>query len=125
MPVEARITLQEAIRQWPPAEAATAVQRAVVGLKFLDLRAAPEWRPLVELYLKTLVEYLSVSQTGGGERQKGKHTPALLHGGKAETIQQLDALDLRREEKWTSALSTNPPQISAAEQSAAKTADDR
>jgi hypothetical protein len=125
MPVDARITLQEAIRQWPPADATTAVQRAVVGLKVLRPMATPEWRLLVELYLKTLLDYLDDSQAAGRERQMGKHEPLLLSGVKAEAIQQLNALDRQREAIWTSTASANLPQLSAVGQLEAKTADVR
>jgi hypothetical protein len=113
LPVEAKITLQEVIRQWQPPQAHEALERAVDGLKFLEPRATPHWRPLVELYLKTLLDYLGASRTAGRERQLGRHAPELLPGVKSEAIQQLDLLDRRRESIWTSADSTNLPQLSA------------
>jgi len=106
MPVGAKITLQEAIRQWPPPEAHDAVRRAIGGLRFLAPRAAPEWRPLVELYLKTLLDYLNACQTAGLERQLGKRPLLPLGGVKAEAIKQLNALDRRREAVWASEVRT-------------------
>jgi hypothetical protein len=123
MPVEAKITLQEVIRQWAPADVLEAVQRAIGGLKFLVPRATPELRPLAELYLKTLLDYLSATRTAGLERQLGKHAPSFLSGAKFEAIQQLDALDRQREAMWSNAVSNNPPQLSAAGQPEAKSAD--
>jgi hypothetical protein len=122
LPVEAMITLQEVIRQWKPQEAYEALGRAMDGLRFLAPRATPKWRPLVDLYLKTLVDYLKASSTAGIDRQLGMHSPQLLPGAKSDAIKQLDALDRQREAIWTSAVSTNPPQFSAAGQPEAKPA---
>jgi hypothetical protein len=97
MPVDARITLQEAIRQWPPADAAAAAQNAILGLNALEPRAAAEWRPLVRQYLKTLVDFLGACHEAGREPQMGKHSPSLLARAKADAIQQLDALDRQRQ----------------------------
>ena len=127
MPVDAKITLQEAIRQWASGDAAFAVQRAVVGLRFLVPRATPELRPLAALYLKTLLDYLSATQAARHERSLGKHSPSLLSGAKADAIQQLNALDRQRETLWTHPghVSTNFPQLSALEHPNLKSADNR
>jgi hypothetical protein len=122
MPVDAEITLQEVIRKWPSRDALDALQRAIAGLKFLEPRAAQEWRPLARLYLKSLLEYLKASQAAEREPLLGKHAPPLLNNAKAEAIKQLDALDRQREALWTGVVSTNLPQISASEDSAAKSA---
>jgi hypothetical protein len=114
MPAEAKITLQEVIRQWPTPDAIEALQRALVGLKFLAPRTAPELRPLVELYGKTLLDYLSVVEKAKLDRQLGKHTSSLLSGAKAEAIKQLDALDRQREAIWTNSAPAHLPQLSAA-----------
>jgi hypothetical protein len=123
MPVEARITLQEAIRQWPPADALDAVKRAIGGLTFLVPRASPELRPLAGSYLKTLLDYFNAAQTAGLERQLGRHPPSLFSGAKAEAIKQLDALDRQREAIWTNSLPAHLPQLSATGQPEAKSAD--
>jgi hypothetical protein len=122
MPVEAKITLQEVIRLWPPKDVSEALQRAISGLQFLESRATPEWRPLAQLYLKTLLAYLNDSQTAAREPMLGKHPPSVLSGVKADAIKQLNALDLQREALWTSIGSTNLPQLSASEVPAAKSA---
>jgi hypothetical protein len=122
MPVEAKITLQEAIRQWAPQDAHDAIRRAIAGLKFLAPRAAPELRPLVELYLKTLVDYLNACQTAGLERQLGMRGPSLLGGVKANVIKQLNALDRQRQAIWPGAVSTNIPPWNAVGQPEAESA---
>jgi hypothetical protein len=113
MPVEARITLQEVISHWPPQDANGALDRAVGGLRFLDARATPEIRPLVELYLKTLLDYAAASQKPGVERQLGMHSISAISGAKADAIKQLNALDRQREALWPGATSTNAAQFSA------------
>jgi hypothetical protein len=123
MPVEAKITLQEVIRQWRPADALNAIQRAIAGLKFLVPRATPELRPLTELYLKTLLDYSSATRVSALEQPLGMHAPSLLNIAKAEAIKQLDALDRQCEAIWANSVSTNLPQLSAAGQPEAKAAD--
>jgi hypothetical protein len=106
LPVEAMVTLQEVIRQWKPADADEALQRAVGSLTFLATRATPQWSPLVQLYLRTLVDYLKSSRLAGLERQLGKHSPPILPGLKADVIKELDTLDRQRE---AILVSTEPP----------------
>jgi len=106
LPVEARLTLQEAIRQWPPAEAFRAVQGAVGSLRYLAARATPELRPLVGLYLKTLLGYLNDSQAERSPRL-GKDTPSRFETSKANVIRQLNALDRQRSAMRAEAFSTN------------------
>jgi hypothetical protein len=114
MPVAAKITLQEALRQWSPPDAMSAVLRSIGGLKSLFPRATPELRPLIELYLQTLLDYFNACQKAGLERPTGKHASSFLIEAKAEAIQQLDTLDRQRESIWISAVSTHLPQLSAA-----------
>jgi hypothetical protein len=120
MPVDAKITLQEVIRKWSPQDAFEALQRAVGGLKFLEPRATPEWRPLTQLYLKTLVDYLKDSQAAMRDPRLGMHAPSVLNRVKADTIQQLNALDMQREALWATVVSTNLPQLSASEAAGGK-----
>jgi hypothetical protein len=120
MPVEAKVTLQEVVRQWPPKDAFAALQRAIGGLKYLEPRATPEWRTLTQLYLKTLLDYLRDSQAAAREPMLGLHAPSLLGLVKQEAIKNLNALDLQREALWSSVVSTNYPQLSASEYPAAK-----
>jgi hypothetical protein len=114
MPVEARVTLQEVIRQWHPQEAYDALQRAIIELRFLIPRATPEWRPLAELYLKSLLDYLRASQAAAKLPQLGKYSPSLLGSVKKDAIKQLDELDRQREAQWPGTVSTNFPQLGAA-----------
>ncbi len=123
MPVAAKMTLQEVIRQWPAQDAYNAVQRAVGGLRYLIPRATPEIRGLAESYLKTLSDYLNTSQNANVERELGMHPPSLLHVAKADTIQQLDALDRQRDAIWANSVTTDSPQLSAAGQPGGKPAD--
>jgi hypothetical protein len=99
MPVEARLTLQEVIEQWPPGEAVPAIERAIAGLQILAARAAPQLRPSAQLYLKTLQVYLHDRRTVAGRTTLGKHETASgsLRAVKGDAVKQLDALDRRRE----------------------------
>jgi hypothetical protein len=125
MPVEARLTLQEVIRQWSPREAYDALQRAVNELRFLLPRATPDVRPLTELYLNTLLDYLKASQEAGKLQQLGKYPPSLIGFVKTDAIKRLNELDRQREVQWPGVVSTNLPQLSAAGSPEAKTADGR
>jgi hypothetical protein len=125
MPVDAKITLQEVIRQWPPKDAFEALQRAIGSLKFLEPRATPEWRPLAQLYLKTLLDYLRDSQAATRDPMLGLHAPSIMNRVKSDTIQQLNALDLQREALRASIVSSNLPQLSASENASAKSAANR
>ena len=125
LPAAAQLTLQEAIRQWPAADAARAVQGAIGSLRFLAARATPELRLLADLYLKTLAGYLNDSQAAGRTPMLGKHAPSRLEGIKADVIKQLDALDRRRAALRPPALSTNLSQLSATGSPGAKDAGNR
>lgn len=125
LPVAARLTLQEAIQQWPPADAARAVQGAIGSLRYLAARATPELRLLADLYLKTLAGYLNESQAAERGPMLGKHAPSRLAGVKADAIKQLDALDRRRASLRAGAVSTNLSQLSATGSPGAKEAGDR
>jgi hypothetical protein len=125
MPVEARVTLQEVIRQWHPLEAYNALQRAINELSFLLPRATPELRPLAQLYLKTLLDYLRDSQAAAQPQQLGKNAPSLLGFVKRDAIKRLDELDRLREAHWPGAVSTNLPQLSVAGTPQAKSTNGR
>jgi hypothetical protein len=111
LPTEARLTLQEVIKKWPPADATRAVQGAIGSLRLLGAHATPELRLLAGLYLKALAGYLNASQTAERGPMLGKHAPSLLGGIKADVIRQLDALDRRRAALRAEALSTNLSQV--------------
>ncbi|MGA2177068.1 MAG: hypothetical protein ABSH38_18995 [Verrucomicrobiota bacterium] len=94
MPVEARLTLQEVIAQWPARDATPALQRAMADLQLLQAKASPDFRLLAALYLKTLQDYLNQSQMA--PRPLGKHPPPALHPLQVNTIRQLEQLDQQR-----------------------------
>jgi hypothetical protein len=125
LPAAAQLTLQEAIQQWPAADAARAVQGAMGSLRFLAARATPEMRLLAALYVKTLAGYLNESQAAGRDPMLGKHAPSRLARIKVDVIKQLDALDKRRAALRTEALSTNLSQLSATGSAGAKDAGNR
>jgi hypothetical protein len=125
LPVAARLTLQEAIRQWPPADAARAVQGAIGSLRYLAARATPELRLLADLYLRTLAGYLNESQAAERGPMLGKHAPSRMAVIKADAIKQLDALDRRRAALRAGAVSTNLSQFSATGNPGVKEAGDR
>jgi hypothetical protein len=95
LPAEARITLQEVITQWSPADATPAIDRVLTELKYLHYRASPEIKPLVDSYLRVLVGYL-VTDRPSLEWTLGKNHPSASKLLKSETVDQLDALDKHR-----------------------------
>jgi hypothetical protein len=105
MPAEAKIKLQEVIAQWPPDDAVPALERAAEELKFLHFRASPEFRPLVDQYLKVLVGYLNSDRGPRLEWTLGKNHPSVFKALKSDAASQLDALDKQR--------STLGPQMTA------------
>jgi len=114
LPVEARLTLQEAIRQWQPADAFRAVQGAIGSLRYLAAHATPELRPLAGLYLKTLSGFLNDSQAAERSPRLGKNATSRLDSIKAGVIKQLDALDRLRSgmrAMRANAVSTNLTQL--------------
>jgi hypothetical protein len=96
MPAEAKLTLQEVIVKWSAPDASSAIERCVDELKFLHLRASPEYRPLVDQYLKALTRYLTVSRESWLEWTAGRSHPSALGLLKSDTATQLDALDKQR-----------------------------
>jgi hypothetical protein len=121
MPAEAKVTLQEVIQKWTPWDARDAIERAVAGLKFLEPRAAEQWRPLTQLYLKTLLEYLKDCETAERNTMLGKNPPPLLKIAKDGAIKRLNALDQQREALWAGSVSTNTSQLGASEALPSKT----
>jgi hypothetical protein len=96
LPAEAKLTLQDVITTWSPADASSAIERCIEELKFLHLRASPEYRPLVDQYLKVLAGYLNTSREPGLEWALGKNHPSVLNVLKSDAVRQLDALDKQR-----------------------------
>jgi hypothetical protein len=96
MPAEAKLTLQEVIAKWSPDDAGSAIDHCIEALKFLHLRASPEYRPLVDQYLKVLAVYLTSSRDPRLDWGKGQNYPPMLRFLKSDAIRQLDALDLQR-----------------------------
>jgi hypothetical protein len=116
MPVEAKITLQEVITKWQPGDAFPALYRAVDQLKFLHLRASPEFRPVVDQYLKILADYLNIDRGPNLEWTLGKNHPSVFKILKANAAEQLDAADKHREalrpQKTQKIASKEVPQLS-------------
>lgn len=96
MPAEAKLTLQEVIAQWSPANAFAVLERSIDELKFLHLRASPEFRPLVDQYLKVLAGYLNSNRGPSVEWTLGKNHPSISSALKSDAVRQLDALDKQR-----------------------------
>lgn len=127
MPAEARLTLQEVIMQWKPAEAAAALQRAVRNLEGLQMyafryeldsdvstppgalktgvrnaedaqtRIGREVSPLVVRYLTAIVNYQKRLAAGGS------YSSHMLI--KKDAVRELNALDKEREALRTKLLS--------------------
>jgi hypothetical protein len=96
MPAEAKLTLQEVIAQWSPANAFAVLERSIDELKFLHLRASLEFRPLVDQYLKVLAGYLNSNRGPSVEWTLGKNHPSISSALKSDAVRQLDALDKQR-----------------------------
>ncbi len=62
MPAEAKFTLQEVIAKWDSPDATLALDRSIQTLRFLRGRASPQFRPLMDQYLKVLTGYLNSSR---------------------------------------------------------------
>jgi hypothetical protein len=96
LPVEAVVTLQEAIRTWGPAESEAALERAFEKLLTLRRQVTPKLRPLLDAYLE-VVEGCEdgtrpVVNTGWGKRV----TPPMAVLRNA-ACKKLNALDAQRE----------------------------
>ncbi len=102
LPAEAKITLQEVIQNGLSGDAHFALQRCMEQLRFLHFRAPPEYRPLVDQYLKVLATYVNASHQPGLEWTAGKNHPSTLAFLKSDAATQLDGLD-----------KTTPPCISS------------
>jgi hypothetical protein len=94
LPSQAEITLQTVIREWDSARQTQALQNTLRELELLRRRIDQEFVGLVQDYSQTLVTYL----------QQRDHAGSVLSTRKAgrrraveAAIQQLDALDARRE----------------------------
>lgn len=125
-PAEARLTLQEVITQWKPADAIAALQRTVRGLSGLELftykgdlnidasaavgdvkknqremaaiqaSISKELSPLVTSYMAVLANYIKHSRGGGTVTPDGKGRYSTSQSVKNETIKQLNILDQQR-----------------------------
>jgi hypothetical protein len=96
MPAEARLTLQEVIAKWSPADAIPVLERSIDELKILHLRASPALRPMVDQYLKALAGYLDSSRDPRLEWTLGKNHPSILSVLKSDAVRHLDMLDKQR-----------------------------
>jgi hypothetical protein len=106
LPAEAKITLQEVIQKWPEGDAYLALQHCMQQLRFLHFRASPEYRPLVDQYLKVLAAYLNASHQPDLEWTAGKNHPSALTYLKSDAATQLDGLDKQRSAMRVSATAT-------------------
>jgi hypothetical protein len=106
LPAEAKITLQEVIQKWPEGDAHFALQRCMEQLRFLHFRASPEYRALVDQYLKVLATYVNAIQQPGLEWTAGKNHPSTLAFLKSDAATQLDGLDKQRAAMRISATAT-------------------
>ncbi|HEY3852898.1 MAG TPA: hypothetical protein VGO67_00730 [Verrucomicrobiae bacterium] len=106
LPAEAKITLQEVIQKWPEGDAHLALQQCMEQLRFLHFRAPPEYRPLVDQYLKVLATYAKAIQQPGLEWTAGKNHPSALAFLKSDAATQLDGLDRQRAALRVSATAT-------------------
>ncbi len=114
MPVEARVTLQEVISQWPSPDATVALQRALADLQFLQSRVSPEYRLLTALYIKTVEKYLREIEKSARTRVWGVTASSPPHAVKVDTARQLDNLERQRAALRPSA-SPQSSQLSAAQ----------
>jgi hypothetical protein len=96
MPVQAQITLQEAIETWDPVRQEMSLHRALQQLQTARLRVQPELVTLVDEYRRVLENYLEQRTRIGRSGQRNGDAPVNGNVLKKSTCQQLDALDDRR-----------------------------
>jgi hypothetical protein len=96
MPAEAKFTLQEVIEKWSADDAARALDRSINALRLLRVRTSPEYRPLVDHYLKTVTGYFNSSRDPRLEWAVGNNHPSVLRILKSDTVKELDTLDHQR-----------------------------
>ncbi|MHB8519691.1 MAG: hypothetical protein ACYDH9_02925 [Limisphaerales bacterium] len=97
LPATTDLTLQTVIAQWDFAHQRNVLQAKANLLLMLRLSVAPELVPLVDGYRSTLTQYLGKSEqsdSSGSNRYLPAIRPQIL---RRDAIQQLDALDARRE----------------------------
>jgi len=95
LPAQAEITLQEVINTWEPAQAEAALQRVAEKLLLLRGQITPELRPLLDLYLSTVQNYLGDTRPGAAPLAV-KNIPPQLAGGRNAACRKLNALDAQR-----------------------------
>jgi hypothetical protein len=96
MPAEAKLTLQEVITKWSPADATLVLERSTGQLKILAFRAPPGYRPLIDQYIRVLAGYLSASGDRRLDWTLGNHHPSVLSLLQSDTARELDSLDKER-----------------------------
>ena len=95
LPAQAEITLQEVIHTWEPARAEAALQRVAGKLSLLRLQITPELRPLLDLYLSTVQNYLGDTHSGAAALTVKNFQPPLA-GARDAACRKLNALDAQR-----------------------------
>jgi len=95
LPAQAEITLQEVIQTWEPARAEAALQRVAGKLLILRLQITPELRPLLDLYLSTVQNYLGDTRSGSAALPVKNFRPQLA-GARDAACRKLNALDAQR-----------------------------
>lgn len=95
LPAQAEITLQEVINIWEPARAEAALQRVAGKLSLLRLQITPELRPLLDLYLSTVQNYLADTRSGVAALPVKNFQPPLA-GARDAACRKLNVLDAQR-----------------------------
>ncbi len=96
LPVEAKITLQEAISTWEPAQSAAALQRAFEKLLTLRPQVTTNLLPLLDGYLATVQGYADASRPGANIGSAKSFSPPITVLRNA-ACKKLNALDAQRE----------------------------
>ena len=120
MPVEQqKLTLQEVITRWSTPDAMSAMERVAAQLRYLHLRTSPEYRPLVDQYLKVLTLCLNSDSDPTLEWMLGKNHPSAIKADKFRCRRAtVDALDKQREKLRASrSTSDKVPQLTELENS--------
>jgi hypothetical protein len=95
LPLHAAASLQQVLREWDTARQLEALNRVLRELGLLRLRIAQEYVGLVSDYSQTIETYLKQRDRGASGFLSSKR--AAQRRAAADAIQQLDALDARRE----------------------------
>ena len=117
LPLHSDTSLQTVVREWDEARQVPMLQRKVVELDLLGPRVAPEVAPLVDDYRRLIRSYLQKRSLAGHTLSSRKPSGPVTDRLAEETLNQLDALDARREALRPSP----PPPVTAATETAPAT----